>query len=864
MAWPGITDYTEAIQNPDLCFKGTELEVGEVSLNQRGTPLVSAGAFAAVYQVSVGSQKYAVRCFTREVKDQQDRYNQLSDYLINVLPPSLVYFEYIERGISVKGDWYPIIKMDWVEGAPLSKFVGSKVGEPDEIHRLAAHWRGGPVPNLRGLEIAHNDLQHGNVMVESDGSVRLVDYDGIFLPQFKGERSPELGHKNYQHPDRSSDHYDENIDNFPSLVIYISLLAIASDPSLWSFHNDDNLIFTRSDYDDPGNSELFLRLKRASDPAVAEMAKRLEGYCALPVGQVPNLVTALRDLPEIAPPKPKPVPDTPDAVVKLVSPGPGGHPDNCGCVFCQQGPEPTRDFRGLLLQLFSALNQRRQLVPWKPSTKGFVGASAVFMAVVVLAVIGVVGFEGDDQTPTATPTRTPMQDLKAMAAIATPIPTPTVDVQQIIELTVEAMFAQTPSVTPTFVPTATATSIPLLAASAPVQPTAISTHTTTSTPVPSSTLPPIPTMTPTPVPPTSTPTPTHTATPILIPPTAMPTSVPPTATPTPVPPTETPKPPPTPTPPPTPVPPTETPPPTPTPTPTPTPVPPTATPTPTATATPTPTHVPVHDFQVGRIAFESTRSGNSDIYVMNADGTDVRQLTNHPESDHAPAWSPDGTQIAFHSLRDGNWEIYVMNADGSNVRRLTDHTKRDWRPSWSHDGQLIAFHSHRDGNANVYVMNADGTGVRRFTNHAEWDSWPTWSQYSWQIAFFSDRGANGDIYVVNFDGTLMTRLTDHLERDEEPAWRPNSPRIAFVSRRDGNREIYLINPDGKGLTRITEHPASDSKPAWSSDGQAIAFESNRDGNAEIYVMRRDGRNPTRLTNNDSYDGWPSWWSETDE
>ena len=120
--------------------------------------------------------------------------------------------------------------------------------------------------SLRGLRIAHNDLQHGNVMVQADGSIRLVDYDGMYLPEFRGERSPELGHKNYQHPQRSAEHYDENVDNFPSLVIYVSLLAVAADAGLWDFHDEDNLILTRKDYADPGSSEVFGRLKRSSDP----------------------------------------------------------------------------------------------------------------------------------------------------------------------------------------------------------------------------------------------------------------------------------------------------------------------------------------------------------------------------------------------------------------------------------------------------------------------------------------------------------------------------------------------------------------------------------------------------------------------
>ena len=297
MAWPGITDFSEAIQNPKLCFKGTELEAGAVSVNQRGMPMVFSGAFACVYPVSVGGRTFAVRCFTRAVEDQQTRYNQLSEYLINVLPPSFVHFEYVEHGIVLKGAWYPVVRMEWVEGASLSSFVGSNLNDPDALRRVAAQWRGGAAASLRGLGIAHNDLQHGNVMVQADGGIRLVDYDSMFLPRFRGERSPELGHKNFQHPLRTAEDYDAYVDNFPVLVVYLSLLAIAADPGLWSFYNDDNLIFTRNDYTAPRGSQLVKLLKRSPDPAVAELTERLEECCALPVEEVPDLETLLQGIP---------------------------------------------------------------------------------------------------------------------------------------------------------------------------------------------------------------------------------------------------------------------------------------------------------------------------------------------------------------------------------------------------------------------------------------------------------------------------------------------------------------------------------------------------------------------------------------
>ena len=304
MPWPATPNFSEAVQNPQVCFRGTELEPGQVAVNPRGLPLVYSGSFACVYRVSLGDRQVAVRCFTREVKDQQSRYNDLSEYLRDVSLPAFVGFEYLEHGIRLGGSWYPIVKMDWVEGEPLSKFVESHLHAPETLERIPARWRG-TTASLRGLRIAHNDLQHGNVMVQGDGNIRLVDYDGIFLPQFQGEPSPELGHRNYQHPQRSAEDYDDYIDNFPSLVIYLSLLAVAADPGLWAFYNDDNLLFTRDDYADPEHSELFHRLKHSPDPTLANLTAYLEECCALPVGQVPDLETILRDgLPNPATPPP--------------------------------------------------------------------------------------------------------------------------------------------------------------------------------------------------------------------------------------------------------------------------------------------------------------------------------------------------------------------------------------------------------------------------------------------------------------------------------------------------------------------------------------------------------------------------------
>ena len=304
MAWPPPVDFRDAVQNPGNCFEAPDLAQGVTAVNRMGTPVVWSGNFACVFKVETPGGDVAVRCFTREVRDQQERYGHLSAYLSGVRPEFLVGFEYVERGIKIKGDWYPIVRMDWAEGERLDKFISDHIGTPDIFMDLAARWRG-VNGTLRGLGIAHNDLQHGNVMVQEQGALRLVDYDGIYLPRFEGHPSPEVGHRHYQHPMRTSHDYYDGIDNFPSLVVYLTFLALRADPQLWDrFYNQENMLFTRNDFADPANSECFKALKSSPDGNVAGLAAVLEEFCFQPVDQVPNLEGVLRGV--TAAPQPRP------------------------------------------------------------------------------------------------------------------------------------------------------------------------------------------------------------------------------------------------------------------------------------------------------------------------------------------------------------------------------------------------------------------------------------------------------------------------------------------------------------------------------------------------------------------------------
>ena len=306
MAWPSVTDFSRAIQHPGRCFSHWELTQGEVAVyetgGRAGMPFVSTGNFAAVYKVTCNDLDFAVKIFTRAVNDQAGRYAQLDAFLKSSHPQSFVGFEYLHEGILFEGNWYPLVKMDWVEGAALDKYVEQNLANPQLLQTIAARWRGA-VSEISGLGIAHNDLQHGNVMVKNDRTIRFVDYDAMFLPDYAGQSSPENGHQNFQHPLKTPRNYNEHIDHFPALVIYVSLLAIAADPGIFDrFYNDDNLLFTKADFADPASSESFRVLKNDNpDDSVRHLTEELERLCTVDVDRVPELKDLVDGAPAIRP-----------------------------------------------------------------------------------------------------------------------------------------------------------------------------------------------------------------------------------------------------------------------------------------------------------------------------------------------------------------------------------------------------------------------------------------------------------------------------------------------------------------------------------------------------------------------------------
>ncbi len=295
-----------------------------------------------------------------------------------------------------------------------------------------------------------------------------------------------------------------------------------------------------------------------------------------------------------------------------------------------------------------------------------------------------------------------------------------------------------------------------------------------------------------------------------------------------------------------------------------------AAPTPLAPSPGQPTFAAATDPASGHIAFVSNRDGNSEIYVMNADGTGLTRLTNDPGSDVSPAWSPDGSRIAFASDRSGNTDIYVMNADGTGVTRLTTTPTSAWsaQPAWC--GHRIAFASDQylAPFTDVYVMNDDGTGVTRLTiDNATSDEFPTWSPDCSRIAFSLDPDASdAAIGIMNADGTRAGGLITGPGRNRYPAWSPDGTRLAFTSNRDDgfSWEVYVVEFGGQA-TRLTvggKDYHSYYPPAWSPDGAQIAvqFHTQQSGalSDAMYVMNADGSGVTLLADSTPFTNRPAW------
>lgn len=272
---------------------------------------------------------------------------------------------------------------------------------------------------------------------------------------------------------------------------------------------------------------------------------------------------------------------------------------------------------------------------------------------------------------------------------------------------------------------------------------------------------------------------------------------------------------------------------------------------------------------VGLIPFISERDGGKpQLFIMDWDGTNIRQLTHWSDAVDTPKLSPDGSKVVFVGYDIGNSDIYVINSDGTGLQQLTTDPHSNLGPAFSGDGSKIVFQSYRDGNSEIYVMDADGGNQTRLTENTDYDGWPAFSPDSSKIAFCSSRDGYYEthIYVMNSDGSEPTRLTTQISQlNASPNFSPDGSKIIFISYYGPEygdpvgSDVSIMDSNGSSPTRLTYTGVADGCPVFSHDGLRIAFGCRVIGNGDIFIVHVDGSNLTDITSNPAWDGF--FWQD---
>lgn len=281
MAWPTLDRYQSVLQNPHICFRDSELKQATFLRVSKVMPVpkLLSGSLAIVAFMQ-GPTRKVLRFFAQEQPERRERYGVISKFLQTNRSPYFADFTYISEGILVDGTWYPLLQMELMTGCLLRRYISERVDKGDtqarrELSEVVERFET-LLADLGKLGIAHGDLHDENIFVESDGTLRLVDYDGMFVPELRGRTSLELGRPNYQHPNRQATDYDATLDRFSGLLMSVGLRALSEKPDLWQhYDNGQNLLFTRADLLAPSGSAVIRDLKSLTERRTRELLSDL-------------------------------------------------------------------------------------------------------------------------------------------------------------------------------------------------------------------------------------------------------------------------------------------------------------------------------------------------------------------------------------------------------------------------------------------------------------------------------------------------------------------------------------------------------------------------------------------------------------
>lgn len=302
MSYPTLEQYNEAFQHPQLALTDPELKQGSIATTGLGLPLALCGGFALTYTVKTSSKKYAVRCFHKQSNGLEKRYSSISSSLKTLRSPYFVDFEFQPQGVKVVGKAYPVVKMAWATGTTLGEFLEQRYRNPGDLQQLAASLNT-LAKFLRDQNMAHGDIQPGNVMIADAGKkIQLIDYDGMFVEDLRSLGSAELGHRNFQHPKRSNTSWDPSLDRFSFIGLALATRALQSHPELWAKtqSDGDSILFKANDFADPSRSAIFSDL--FNRPQFADDAKNFAAICKAAFDKIPTLedFLAKKNIPQVS------------------------------------------------------------------------------------------------------------------------------------------------------------------------------------------------------------------------------------------------------------------------------------------------------------------------------------------------------------------------------------------------------------------------------------------------------------------------------------------------------------------------------------------------------------------------------------
>jgi Tol biopolymer transport system component len=264
------------------------------------------------------------------------------------------------------------------------------------------------------------------------------------------------------------------------------------------------------------------------------------------------------------------------------------------------------------------------------------------------------------------------------------------------------------------------------------------------------------------------------------------------------------------------------------------------------------------EYATKRILFVSNKNGNEDIFIMELDGSGLKQLTRSTSKDAYPSPSPDGKKIAYTADIDGYWQIMVMDLDGENKVQLTDDPVRSGYPTWSFDGRYIYYEVETEGDWEIYRMNSDGSSRKRLTFNPDAYDWhPFAHPYRQRVIYESGAVGHEDLYIMDYDGDNIEKISKRDARKRVPCMSVDGEYIAFMGYEGETRFVYIMDGDGENIRKISDRPNSEH-PFISPDNRVIAFNSYVDGQSEIFIINMDGSGETRLTSIPGDDWGPAF------